>query len=227
VILVVSDLHIGRNRHEGWKQAFALMKDREWSKIFILGDLFDLWQRPETTMVDSTLAALSELKADVVYTVGNHDEGVIKEIGYWDHKVHICPHYTEEIAGLRFRFCHGHMADRFYTCHGVLSRVVTRVEAVVHSLFRVDIQQIARRLAGLFIDNKRRTIHRLIVEQNWDADVVISGHTHLPGAYSISGVSYVNSGDWVHNMTYVVIDEASGMCSVCRVGCPDHGKVGS
>jgi len=214
MILVVSDLHIGRNRHEGWKRAFALMEGREWSKIFVLGDLFDLWQRPEVTMVDSTLATLSRLDANVVYTVGNHDEEVVKEINHWDHKIEVCPHHTEEIAGLRFRFLHGHSVDRFYTCHRTLSRVITRFEAVVYSLFGWDIQEAARRLAGKVIARARMGLHRRLVRANWDVDVLLAGHTHLPGMSTIEGVLLVNAGDWVHHQTYVTIEESTGRCEV-------------
>jgi UDP-2,3-diacylglucosamine pyrophosphatase LpxH/uncharacterized membrane protein HdeD (DUF308 family) len=126
-IFVISDLHLGdggaRDNFEAGRKtpqlrAFLDHVGGEDGELFILGDLFELWQMNLSLLLVKRLEVLDHLaELRLVYVPGNHDVDLIHFIGT-DLLAHpfftrMRPPFIRELGGKRFRFCHGHETDPF------------------------------------------------------------------------------------------------------------------
>lgn len=145
-VICISDLHIGDggvrdNFKERQYLLCAFLEEcrtlvtKKNASLYILGDLFELWQSPISRVLKNNsfvLQALSELKA--TYLIGNHDiellgliaDGMLNREYFGDTNI---PFEVCEKPGVHFRTCearltiggrafvlkHGHDADR-YNC---------------------------------------------------------------------------------------------------------------
>ncbi|WP_437873220.1 metallophosphoesterase [Sorangium sp. So ce363] len=126
-IFVISDLHIGdggaRDNFEAGKKtsqlrAFLDHVGSEGGELFILGDLFELWQMNLSLLFVKRRALLDQLAAlRLVYVPGNHDVDLVHfiETDLLNHPFFACMRapFTRELGGKRFHFCHGHETDPF------------------------------------------------------------------------------------------------------------------
>jgi UDP-2,3-diacylglucosamine pyrophosphatase LpxH/uncharacterized membrane protein HdeD (DUF308 family) len=126
-IFVISDLHLGdgglRDKFEaGGKtrelRAFLDHVGHEGGELFILGDLFELWQMNLSLLLVKRRELLDQLAAlPVVYVPGNHDVDLVHFTGT-DFLVHpffrsMRAPFVRELGGRRYRFFHGHETDPF------------------------------------------------------------------------------------------------------------------
>lgn len=188
--------------------------------LYILGDLFEFWigyrQVPFTHYLP-LLDLLRELTASgvrLVYLEGNHD-------------FHLGPFFTEtlgatvhpgpvevELGGKRVYLCHGDEVNRqdypYRLLRFILHNRLTR--AAVPLVPPAVASWIAERMAR---ESKKQHGER---RQRWDyaallrafaaerfregADVVISGHFHLPLLESSGGKTLLSLGDWLTHFTY-------------------------
>jgi len=126
-IFVISDLHLGdggaRDHFEAGKKTPALRAfvdhvGAEGGELFILGDLFELWQMNTSRLLVKRRELLDHLATvEVAYVPGNHDVDLAHFIG-GDFLAHpffarMCPPFSRALGGRRFRFCHGHETDPF------------------------------------------------------------------------------------------------------------------
>ena len=126
-LFVISDLHLGdgglRDKFEAFGKtpelhAFLDHVAREGGELFILGDLFELWQMNLSRLLVKRRDILDRLAAlDVTYVPGNHDVDLAHFI---DTELLAHPFFermrapfTRELGGRRFRFAHGHETDPF------------------------------------------------------------------------------------------------------------------
>jgi UDP-2,3-diacylglucosamine pyrophosphatase LpxH/uncharacterized membrane protein HdeD (DUF308 family) len=126
-IFVISDLHLGdggaRDNFEAGKktpQLRALLDHvgAEGGELFILGDLFELWQVNLSRLFVKRRELLDHLAAlRVVYVPGNHDVDLVHFVGtdFLRHPffTHMRAPFVRTLGGKRFRFCHGHETDPF------------------------------------------------------------------------------------------------------------------
>jgi UDP-2,3-diacylglucosamine pyrophosphatase LpxH/uncharacterized membrane protein HdeD (DUF308 family) len=126
-IFVISDLHLGdggaRDNFEAGKKtpelrAFLDHVGAEGGELFILGDLFELWQVNLSLLFVKRREVLDHLAAlNLVYVPGNHDIDLIHFIGtdFLAHPffAHMRAPFDRVLGGRRFRFCHGHETDPF------------------------------------------------------------------------------------------------------------------
>ncbi|MFT3773630.1 MAG: metallophosphoesterase [Minicystis sp.] len=126
-IFVISDLHLGdggaRDNFEAGKKAPQLRAfldhvGAEGGELFILGDLFELWQMNMSLLFVRRRELLDHLAAvPLVYVPGNHDVDLIHFIGtdFLEHPFfkHMRAPFDRQLGGRRFRFFHGHETDPF------------------------------------------------------------------------------------------------------------------
>jgi uncharacterized membrane protein HdeD (DUF308 family)/UDP-2,3-diacylglucosamine pyrophosphatase LpxH len=124
-IFVISDLHLGdggvRDKFEagGKTLEFRSFLDHvgaEGGELYILGDLFELWQMNLSLLLVKRREILDHLAAlRLVYVPGNHDVDLVHFIGtgFLDHPffAHMRAPFTLELGGRRYRFSHGHETD--------------------------------------------------------------------------------------------------------------------
>lgn len=124
-IFVISDLHIGDagardNFEAGHKapqlRAFLDHVGAEGGELFILGDLFELWQMNMSRLFVKRRELLDHFAAvGVVYVPGNHDVDLVHFIGT-DLLAHpffarMRAPFVRVLGGRRFHFSHGHETD--------------------------------------------------------------------------------------------------------------------
>ncbi|AUX26722.1 hypothetical protein SOCEGT47_072920 [Sorangium cellulosum] len=126
-IFVISDLHLGdggaRDNFDTGKKtpqlrAFLDHVGGEGGELFVLGDLFELWQMNLSLLLVKRRPLLDQLAAlRLVYVPGNHDIDLAHFIGtdFLNHPFFRCMRapFVRELGGKRFRFCHGHETDPF------------------------------------------------------------------------------------------------------------------
>ncbi len=126
-IFVISDLHLGdggaRDNFEAGKKtpqlrAFLDHVGSEGGELFVLGDLFELWQMNLSVLFVKRRALLDHFAAlNLVYVPGNHDVDLAHFIGtdFLDHPFFgsMRAPFIRELGGKRFRFFHGHETDPF------------------------------------------------------------------------------------------------------------------
>lgn len=126
-IFVISDLHIGdggaRDNFDAGKKtpqlrAFLDHVGGEGGELFILGDLFELWQMNLSLLFVKRRSLLDQLATlRLVYVPGNHDIDLAHFIGtdFLNHPFfeRMRAPFVRELGGKRVRFCHGHETDPF------------------------------------------------------------------------------------------------------------------
>ncbi|HVH45179.1 MAG TPA: UDP-2,3-diacylglucosamine diphosphatase, partial [Labilithrix sp.] len=126
-IFVISDLHLGdggaRDNFEAGKKtpqlrSFLDYAGNEGGELFVLGDLFELWQMSLSLLFVKRREVLDHLASlPLVYVPGNHDIDLIHFIGtdFLAHSffTHMRAPFVRELGDKRFRFFHGHEVDPF------------------------------------------------------------------------------------------------------------------
>lgn len=233
--LVVSDVHLGavpRATEESFRNFLEFTK-REASGLLINGDLFDVWLASRHFVVRDHVRVLSAI-ADVVdagvpvyFVGGNHDalefgSAVLRDdlgvvlleeparitLANWETLVihgdgaeSDAPEYRKRhplLRSLPFRWSLQRVAhlDRIYdwvSGRSTTRRTIeqaARGEGTGRKPFAPIIERWARRALQVFPE----------------VQVVLAGHSHQATLIEVEpGRYYVNSGDWISSMTYVVL----------------------
>jgi len=235
--IFLSDVHLrdASSVKTGLVVRFLQEVASQYSKVFILGDLFDVWPGTTPFLVKSfgpVLDALKRLVRDgheVHYVEGNHDF----RLGSFFHEhlgVKVYPESIEENwSGKRIYMAHGDLgnpSDYGYRALRYLLRteVVNMAARVMPGewVFQVGLRssQLSRAYqtrTGM-TDVSRETAIRQVYRNAADKlfrsgfDLVIMGHTHLPDDVTtvVEGrqCRYINLGDWIRNFTYLEFDGA-------------------
>ncbi len=126
-IFVISDLHLGdgglRDKFGSADKtrqlrAFLDHVGSEGGELFILGDLFELWQMNLSSLLVKRREILDHFASlDVVYVPGNHDVDLAHFAGtdFIHHPFfqRMSKPFIREVGGKRYSFSHGHETDPF------------------------------------------------------------------------------------------------------------------
>jgi uncharacterized membrane protein HdeD (DUF308 family)/UDP-2,3-diacylglucosamine pyrophosphatase LpxH len=126
-IFVISDLHVGdggvRDNFEPGGRTRRLHQfldhvGAEGGELFILGDLFELWQMNTSRIFVHRRSLLDHfVQLPLVYVPGNHDVDLLSFIGtgFLEHPFFskMRRPFDRKLGGRRFRFFHGHETDPF------------------------------------------------------------------------------------------------------------------
>lgn len=201
-------------------------------RIYLLGDLFDVW--PGTTKYlqkrfSPVLDALRQLVRtghEVHYVEGNHDfrlGGFFRdEVG-----IQVHPDGLEQTFGSRRAYlAHGDLGNPDDKSYARLRRVLR--SNALHGVLGLIPDRLTYELGATWsrwsraAENRRpqtssrhefvRGIYRRTAERIFEDgfDIVIFGHTHLPDDHRVvvdgRPCRYVNLGDWVKHFTYLEFD---------------------
>lgn len=230
----ISDAHLS---DLDWRNTEILLKFFEFLKgqaqtLFILGDLFELCFRYRQQIPESNRAILLALKklkesgTDVYYLLGNHD--------YWvkdfvKNEPNFFPLLAESkeagvlnlvsktliLDGKKVYVAHGDEIDHSFLT--VMSRIVLRSQSnplvyfLLHPKFGLVYARWAekkiRKLAGqLRVVAQFESFAQKKIEQGFD--MVVLGHIHKPVFQKIGSGYYLNTGEWLDNYSYVVIEDS-------------------
>jgi UDP-2,3-diacylglucosamine pyrophosphatase LpxH len=161
----------------------------------------------------------------VYYITGNHDETLRKFAGMKIGSIQILNKLELNLAGKKTWFFHGDIFDvlmqnsRWLEKLGAISYdYLVLLNLVVNYFSRLLFHRkisLSRRIkdnvksAVKYISQFEKTAAKLALRKNFDA--IVCGHIHHPEIKDIpvekSSVQYLNSGDWVENLTSLEYDQ--------------------
>jgi predicted phosphodiesterase len=228
-IAVISDLHLGpgdradRFGHDdlGFLEFLSFLEGN-FERIILLGDIWETltphWPDPSKALRQAR-AAHPEIarrfeRKQYTYIHGNHDiiagplEGAPEELAL-------------TVDGTRLLFTHGHHHDLLIRKARWISELAVWLGGWVLRLgfewiYKV-FDQFDQASCGASIDKTRCTFQRWAVglASARNADVVVTGHTHIASKEEHSSTLYLNSGSCSHgHLSFLAMDTRAGNYAV-------------
>ncbi len=229
--IFVSDVHLrdGTSVKTTLFVRFLQEVASQFKKIYLLGDVFDVWPGTTPFLVRQYRPVLQVLKHlvedghEVHFLEGNHDFRLGDYFSdYLGIKVH-SKVITENWSGKKIFMAHGDLGnprDISYRClRYVLRHNLT--QSVMRALPQDYVYRMGEKSSKLSrkyqkhsekVESQIRQIYRRTAEGIFrdGYDVVIMGHTHLPDDVTAEignrTCRYINTGDWVSHFTYLEFD---------------------
>jgi UDP-2,3-diacylglucosamine pyrophosphatase LpxH len=223
-LLVLSDLHLGTYGCHA-DELLNYLQSVQPREVVLNGDIIDIWQFSKKYFPTAHLKVINHLLKwsssgiTVHYITGNHDELFRKFSGMHLSGLQIKNKLFLDLNGERTWFFHGDVFD--VTMQH--SKWLTRLGSVGYDLLiwlnrtvnafrlRLNFERISfsKRIkdrvkqAVAFINNFEQTVADIAGENG--VSTVVCGHIHQPTIKHIATehgrVRYLNSGDWVENLT--------------------------
>ena len=227
--VVISDVHLGTVGCHA-VELVQYLNSIDPKKVILNGDFIDMWQFrkyywPESHMhVIRTLINMMTNGVDIYYLTGNHDETLRKISSLQLGPLFIRDKLVFEMNGEKIWFFHGDIFDvtmkhskwlaklggRGYELLILLNKGVNKIsEKIGYGKFSLSKKiKDSVKQAVSFIDDFEITAMELAIDEGYD--YVVCGHIHKPkirGYENEKGsVIYLNSGDWVENLTALEYD---------------------
>ena len=209
VRLVISDTHLG-SAYTKEKELSDLLSSVDYDELVLAGDFIEFLRRPVfTESTSQILKKVLEAGKKVIYIVGNHDDAFEQFVGTTVGGVNFVRSYDFDYCGRHFRVQHGDQYDTGVVKWKYTIELISFFQNMIERVFGFDL---TTWWANRQI--KKRQLKRIwdLVKWNEDADVFIMGHTHNPEVLiwvdkNEKIKTYVNTGDWVDNCTYVMIKD--------------------
>lgn len=229
-IAVISDVHLGTyGCHAG--ELLKYLKSIKPGILVLNGDIIDIWQFSKSYWPDTHMKVLRKLMkfvaegVPVYYLTGNHDELLRKFADLQIGSFYLQNKLVLELDGKKAWFFHGDIFDvtmQHSKWLAKLGAVGYDTLILLNSLVNWVLKHLGRdkmsfskkikaqfKNAVKFINNFEQTAAELAAERAYT--YVICGHIHQPEKRIIhtdyGAVSYLNSGDWVENLTALEYSE--------------------
>jgi UDP-2,3-diacylglucosamine pyrophosphatase LpxH len=232
--IIVSDLHLGTK--DSRAEEFLEFIDNHPTDLLILnGDIIDGWAlnrgakwKKKHTKVIAKLLKLSNT-TQIIWIRGNHDEFLQEFIGSHfggieireDYRIEYAEHIEYDNWERRCYYVfHGDVIDVFITKYTWLAKIgavgydlaltLNRWYNQYRKWRRLPYQSISQKIkssiktATSYVNDFETTALKMAEKKGCDG--VICGHIHQPEDRTINGKRYLNSGDWVENMSAILID---------------------
>jgi UDP-2,3-diacylglucosamine pyrophosphatase LpxH len=231
-VSVISDLHLGTYGCKA-PQILDYLQGINPETLVLNGDIVDGWQFTRSYFPASHLKVVRQIikmmerGTKVIYVAGNHDEVMRRFSGIKLGNFSFVNKVVLNLDGKKSWIFHGDVFDVFMHHSKWLARlgakgygILTIGNKLVNSLAaffgkkRLSISKsIKERVkgSGKAISRFERTVAGLGVEKGYD--YAICGHIHTPADKIIETdkgqIRYLNSGDWVENMTALEYDDGA------------------
>ncbi len=205
--LIISDLHLG-SAYSKEEEIYDLLTSIQFDELILAGDIIEFLRKPVFTETTQKLINfICKLEKKVIYIVGNHDDALKSFIGKRSGEIEFVKQYEFVYGERKFRIQHGDQYDTGVVKWRYTIEFISFIQNMIERIFKIDL---TTWWANRQI--KKRQLKRIwdLVKWNEDADVFIMGHTHNPEVLiwvdkNEKIKTYVNTGDWVNNCTYVII----------------------
>lgn len=240
-MVIISDLHIGNPFCDITDDLieFIYQVNDEGYDLCINGDGFDIMQTSVTQMVNELPGFMSAIKRynrdnrNIVYVVGNHDLPLEEMISSFE-GLQLCPFVNLISGSQRIRIEHGYLYDPDFV------KNPEKYEKLVH-LAGIFLK-IAPSLYKLWIryekfKNRKQINHggidgepeeffiaaQDLCERGFDS--IVFGHTHHPGSVIREDLSYHNTGSFMIEPTYALVESGKITLKKWHKGKPIGGNV--
>lgn len=223
-VLVISDVHLGTYGCHA-PELLAYLKSIKPQKVVLNGDIIDMWQFnkrywPESHMqIVKHITGLLAKGTQVYYITGNHDEMLRKFVGFRMGGLQIVNKLVLNLDGKKAWIFHGDVFDvtmqhskwlakmggKGYDFLILINRFANHVSQKLGRGKLSFSKKIKNGVKGAvkFINDFEKVAADIAIGNKYD--YVICGHIHHPEIREISNdrgkVTYLNSGDWVENLT--------------------------
>ena len=237
--IIVSDLHLGTKDSKA--EEFIEFLEKHPTNLLILnGDIIDGWAlnrgakwRKQHTKVISKLLRLSNT-TQIIWIRGNHDEFIQEFIGTNLGAIEIREDYiintkvwveNDVYRNENYYVFHGDVVDVFITKYKWLSKIgavgydfaltLNRWYNNYRKWKKLPYQSISQKIKGgvkaatNYINDFETTALSMAAKKGCNG--VICGHIHQPEDRILNGKRYLNSGDWIENMSAILIDNYSNI----------------
>ncbi len=223
-IVVISDIHLGTYGCHA-KELLKYLKSIKPNQIILNGDIIDIWQFSKRYWPETHMKVLRKLMKFVVegvpvyYLTGNHDELLRKFADIHMGAFHLQNKLVLELDGKKAWFFHGDIFDVTMQHSKWLAKLgavgydsLILINSLANwflGLFGKEKMSFSKKIkaafkdAVKFINSFENTAADLAIENGYQ--YVVCGHIHQPEMRTIANESgevlYLNSGDWVENLT--------------------------
>jgi UDP-2,3-diacylglucosamine pyrophosphatase LpxH len=226
--IIVSDLHLGTKDSKA-EEFIAFLEKHPTDLLILNGDIIDGWAlnrgakwKKQHTKVISKLLKLSN-KMQIVWIRGNHDEFLQEFMGNHFGGIEIREDYVLNIHNSMesYYIFHGDVIDVFITKYKWLSKIgsigydfalwLNRWYNKYRVWRNLPYQSISQKIksgvkaATNYVNDFEVTALSMATKKGCHG--VICGHIHQPEDRMINGKRYLNSGDWVENMTAICVED--------------------
>ena len=228
-LVILSDIHLGTYGCHA-EELLRYLKSINPKKLVLNGDIIDMWQFskrywPKSHMqVVKHITGLLAKNTKIIYLTGNHDEMLRKFSGFRLGSFHINNKVVMKLNGKRAWIFHGDVFDvtmQYSKWLAKLGAVGYDTLIVINALVNWCLTKLGKEKISLskrvkdsvksavsFINDFEKTAADIAIENGYD--YVICGHIHHPEIKKIEtekgSVVYLNSGDWVENLTALEYD---------------------
>jgi UDP-2,3-diacylglucosamine pyrophosphatase LpxH len=223
-IVVISDVHLGTYGCHA-NELIKYLKSIKPKQVILNGDIIDIWQFSKRYWPKSHMKIVKLIMewvakgVKVHYITGNHDEMLRKFVGLQLGKFSVSNKIVLNVHGKKVWVFHGDVFDVSMQ-H---AKWIAKLGAMGYDfliLLNRGVNYFSRKMgkgpvsmskrikngvksAIKFINNFEQVAADIAIENKFD--YVICGHIHQPEIKKIStskgSVTYLNSGDWVENLT--------------------------
>jgi UDP-2,3-diacylglucosamine pyrophosphatase LpxH len=229
-LVVISDVHLGTYGCHA-KELSRYLKSIAPDRLILNGDIIDMWQFSKKYFPKSHMKVVKEIirmaskGTPVHYITGNHDEMLRRFAGFQLGNLSIENKLVLELDGKKAWIFHGDVFDvtmqhaRWLTKLGsigydLLILLNASVNFLLEKTGREKISLSKRIKNGVkqavkFINSFETVCAEIAIRSRYD--YVVCGHIHHPEIKTIKQtegeVLYLNSGDWVENLTALEYNE--------------------
>ena len=223
-LVVISDVHLGTYGCHA-KELVRYMKSIKPKKVILNGDIIDIWQFSKKYWPQSHMEVIKQITSwaakgiKVYYVTGNHDEMLRRFEGFKVGSLRIVNKLLLEIEDKKVWIFHGDVFDvtmqhaRWLTKLGAVGYdmliLLNRFCNYFLTRFGREKISLSKRIknsvksAVKYVNNFEETCAEIAIANKYD--YVVCGHIHQPEIKEIKtkdgSVQYMNSGDWVENLT--------------------------
>lgn len=228
--VVISDLHLGTYGCHA-DELVNYLRSIKPNTLVLNGDIIDVWQFSKSYFPNSHMKVVKEImkhlsKGVMVYYIpGNHDEVVRKFVGQRMGNLVIENKVVLELDGRKTWIFHGDVFDVSMRHSKWLAKLggfgydllILFNRAVNHFLVASGREKISLskkvkdsvKAAIAHVNDFENTVSEIGISHGYDS--VICGHIHRPEITTMTTdkgtIEYMNSGDWVENLTALEYNE--------------------
>ncbi|MBL6448940.1 UDP-2,3-diacylglucosamine diphosphatase [Fulvivirga sp. 29W222] len=223
-VVVISDVHLGTYGCHA-EDLLRYLKTIQPKKLILNGDIIDIWQFskrywPASHMqIVKHITGLLSKGTEVVYITGNHDEMLRKFVGFNLGAFSIENKVVLDLDGQKTWIFHGDVFDvtmkhskwlaklgaigydtliLLNTFVNFISKLVGKGKISLSKKIKDGVKSAIK-----FINDFEQTAADIAISNQYD--FVVCGHIHHPQMRKVKSekgqVMYLNSGDWVENLT--------------------------
>jgi UDP-2,3-diacylglucosamine pyrophosphatase LpxH len=223
-LLVLSDIHLGTYGCHA-KELLHYLKSIDPDKVILNGDIIDIWQFNKRYWPKSHMRVIKHIMGwiaygkEVTYITGNHDEMLRKFVGFEMGSLSIVNKVVMPLDGKKAWFFHGDVFDVTMQHSKWLAKLgaigydtLILINRMVNGISermgrgRISLSKKVKngvKSAVSFINNFEQTAADIAIDKGYG--YVVCGHIHQPTqreiANEVGSTIYLNSGDWIENLT--------------------------